>query len=190
MIFAVSSKLQKRPSPPATWTATLSTASTMSTSTVLDLEDAISGLPPSPSKYSHKSTQAFLEQSRNRVPILVALDEDPTGTQTCHDINFLTVWDTTTLVEEFRQTAYGSGFFISTNSRALHPPQAKDLMHEICSNLKSAAGDAGVEFEIVLRGDSTLRGHFPLEPEAAEDILGKADAWILCPFFCREAGTP
>lgn len=49
-------------------------------------------------------------------------------------------------------------------------------MHEICSNLQAATRQAGVDFEIVLRGDSTLRGHFPLEPEAAEDALGKADA--------------
>lgn len=119
------------------------------------------------------------------MPILVALDDDPTGTQTCHNINVLTVWDTTTLGEEFRATPRGSGFFILTNSRAFHPPEAKKLMHEICSNLKSAASEAGVEFEIVLRGDSTLRGHFPLEPEAAEDVLGKSDAWILCPFFLQ-----
>lgn len=119
------------------------------------------------------------------MPILVALDDDPTGTQTCHNINVLTVWDTKTLAEEFRGTPRGGGFFILTNSRALHPPEAKELMHEICENLKTAASEAGVEFEIVLRGDSTLRGHFPLEPEAAEDILGKADAWVLCPFFLQ-----
>ena len=58
-------------------------------------------------------------------------------------------------------------------------------MIEICTNLKQAASEAGVEFEIVSRSDSTLRGHFPLEPEAAESVLGKADAWILCPFFLQ-----
>lgn len=119
------------------------------------------------------------------MPILVALDDDPTGTQTCHDINVLTVWDKPTLIEQFRQTPQGSGFFILTNSRALHPPEAKKLMHEICTNLKATAAEVGVEFEIVSRSDSTLRGHFPLEPEAAEDVLGPADAWLLCPFFLQ-----
>jgi uncharacterized protein YgbK (DUF1537 family) len=89
------------------------------------------------------------------------------------------------LVEEFNQTPRGSGFFILTNSRALHPPQARELMHEICSNLKSAASETGVHFEIVSRSDSTLRGHFPLEVQAAEDILGSADMWLLCPFFLQ-----
>ncbi|RYP47567.1 hypothetical protein DL769_011304 [Monosporascus sp. CRB-8-3] len=43
-----------------------------------------------------------------------------------------------------------------------------------------------VEFHSgVLRGDSTLCGHFPLEPEAAEDVLGIADAWLLCPSFLQ-----
>ena len=90
-----------------------------------------------------------------------------------------------TLTEEFKQTPHGSGFFILTNSRALHPPQAHDLTREICANLKEAAGEANVEFEITSRSDSTLRGHFPLEPFAAEEILGEADAWILCPFFLQ-----
>lgn len=40
-----------------------------------------------------------------------------------------------------------------------------------------------MEFEIVLRSDSTLRGHFPLECEAAEEVLGQSDVWILAPFF-------
>jgi uncharacterized protein YgbK (DUF1537 family) len=151
----------------------------------LDLKTTISELPQAPSKDLRQSVEKYLKDSSSRVPILVALDDDPTGTQTCHDINVLTVWDEETLVQEFRQTARGSGFFILTNSRALHPQQAKSLMVEICSNLKSAAQEAGVEFEVVSRSDSTLRGHFPLEPEAAEEVLGKADAWILCPFFLQ-----
>lgn len=117
--------------------------------------------------------------------MLVALDDDPTGTQTCHDIPVLTTWSVDVLAEELTNTKTGSGFFILTNSRALHPPAAKALMIEICTNLKSASAKANVPFEIVLRGDSTLRGHFPLEPEAAEEVLGQADAWILAPFFLQ-----
>ena len=157
----------------------------MAEPTTLDLKSTISGLPPSPSKDLQQSISSYLKDPKSKVPILVALDDDPTGTQTCHDIYVLTQWDTPTLVEEFKGTPHGSGFFILTNSRALHPPQARDLMHEICTNLKSAASEAGVEFEVVSRSDSTLRGHFPLEPEAAEDVLGQADAWILCPFFLQ-----
>ncbi len=151
----------------------------------LNLKSTIAGLPPAPSTDILKSVQSLLKDDNLRIPILVALDDDPTGTQTCHDVNVLTVWDKDTLIEQFRQTPHGGGFFILTNSRALHPPQARDLMREICTNLKEAAGQAAVEFEIVSRSDSTLRGHFPLEPEAAEEVLGQANAWIICPFFLQ-----
>ena len=152
---------------------------------VLDFQPTLYSLPPVHSGNLRQEVQLLLKDDKSHIPILVALDDDPTGTQTCHDIRVLTVWDEPILVDEFRLTPRGGGFFILTNSRALHPPQAKELMHEICSNLKAAAAQAGVKFEVVLRGGSTLRGHFPLEPEAAEDILGQADAWILCPFFLQ-----
>lgn len=151
----------------------------------LSLQETLNNLPPQPPSDLRQAIASHLKDSNTKVPILVALDDDPTGTQTCHNINVLTVWDTETLVNEFRATPRGGGFFILTNSRAFHPPEATKLMHEICGNLKTAANQADVDFEIVLRGDSTLRGHFPLEPEAAEDALGKADAWILCPFFLQ-----
>ena len=118
-------------------------------------------------------------------PILVVLDDDPTGTQTCHNINVLTTWSTSVLVTELSSTPAGSGFFILTNSRALHPDGAHKLITEICSNLKEAAQQTRIDVEIVLRGDSTLRGHFPVEPEAVESVLGKSDVWLLAPFFLQ-----
>ena len=157
----------------------------MSETPTRDLKSTLADLPPAPSTDVQQSVKALLTDPNSRIPILVALDDDPTGTQTCHDIHVLTVWDKATLVDEFRQTPHGGGFFILTNSRALHPPEARELMREICTNLKAAAGEVGVEFEVVSRSDSTLRGHFPLEPEAAEEVLGQADAWILCPFFLQ-----
>lgn len=151
----------------------------------LDLNETLSNLQPAPSKDVQKSIQSLLKDPNRRVPIFVALDDDPTGTQTCHDVHVLTVWDKDTLVNEFRNTPHGGGFFILTNSRALHPPQARILMSRVCENLKEAAKEAGVVFEITSRSDSTLRGHFPLELIAAEEALGLSDAWILCPFFLQ-----
>jgi len=57
------------------------------------------------------------------------------------------------------------------------------LIRTICKAVKDAAATTGKDFEIVLRGDSTLRGHFPDEPEAAEEALGEVDIWVLAPFF-------
>ena len=154
--------------------------------TPLSLKETLEALPTLSSTstelrfQTHNAIQASLD-----IPILVALDDDPTGTQTCHDIHVLTTWSVPVLTAEFETTAPGSGFFILTNSRALHPPAARELTMEICRNLKKAAAQAGKRFEVVLRGDSTLRGHFPVEPEAVEEALGASDAWILAPFFLQ-----
>ena len=150
-----------------------------------DLKSTLAGLPPAPPSDLRKQIQSRLKDTNTKIPILVALDDDPTGTQTCHDIVVLTVWDVPTLVSEFRRTRPGGGFFILTNSRALHPEPARALITEICANLKVASQETGTTFEVVLRSDSTLRGHFPLEPEASEEVLGPADAWLLCPFFLQ-----
>jgi uncharacterized protein YgbK (DUF1537 family) len=152
----------------------------------LPLGATLGSLPPlSATSDELRSQTRNHVRSNPRIPILVALDDDPTGTQTCHDIPVLTTWTVQGLVEEFQQTQPGGGFFILTNSRALHPPAAKALVLEICNNLKQAAALASKTFEVVLRGDSTLRGHFPLEPEAVEEALGPSDAWILAPFFLQ-----
>lgn len=135
-----------------------------------------------PSPYKGEVLSLINERIANeKTPLLVVLDDDPTGTQTCHDISVLTVWDHDTLCKEFSVTK--KGFFILTNSRALPGPEAKKLISTICENVRKAAKASGKEFGIVLRGDSTLRGHFPEEPETVEEVLGKVDNWILAPFF-------
>ncbi|XP_078159661.1 ketose-bisphosphate aldolase class-II family protein isoform X2 [Carex rostrata] len=116
--------------------------------------------------------------------VLVVLDDDPTGTQTVHDIQVLTEWSTETLVEQFGKKP--TCFFILTNSRALSSDKAVSLTKEICKNLEAAAKQvAGTSYTVVLRGDSTLRGHFPEEADAAVSVLGEMDAWIICPFFLQ-----
>lgn len=145
----------------------------------LPLQRTIEGLPR---PYSNDVIPYISDHiTRGETPILVVLDDDPTGTQTCHDIAVLTVWDHETLCSELTTSA--KGFFILTNSRALPPKQAHSLIGTICGNLAKAARDTGKSLEIVLRGDSTLRGHFPNEPEAVEEVFGQFDGWILAPFF-------
>ena len=150
------------------------------------LRQSLEALPPVYASSAVLRTKIKDQLSATKsTPILVVLDDDPTGTQTCHDINVLTTWSTSVLATELSLTPSGSGFFILTNSRALHPDGAHKLIVEICSNLKEAAQQTGKEIEVVLRGDSTLRGHFPLEPEAAESVLEKSDIWLLAPFFLQ-----
>ncbi len=113
---------------------------------------------------------------------LVVLDDDPTGTQTVHDVPILTSWDRQTLLGEFNQP--GPCFYILTNSRSLTAEQAKLLNQEIAEALRFAAD--GKSFTVVSRSDSTLRGHFPLETDVLDEELGPFDATLLIPYF--EAG--
>ena len=112
-------------------------------------------------------------------PVLVVLDDDPTGTQTVHDVPVLTEWTVESLAREF--AADSTCFYILTNSRALGPAQAASLNREISHNLKAAAGNNA--FIICSRSDSTLRGHFPLETDVLNEELGPHDATFLIPFF-------
>jgi uncharacterized protein YgbK (DUF1537 family) len=93
----------------------------------------------------------------------------------------LTVWDVPTLIKEFQQES--PGFFILTNSRALPPLEAEKLIRGICENVLEAARSTSQTVDIVLRGDSTLRGHFSLEADVAQSVFGPPDAWVLAPFF-------
>ncbi|KAF7117113.1 hypothetical protein CNMCM5793_005797 [Aspergillus hiratsukae] len=146
---------------------------------VLPRERTLSQLPPEYSADAQEQiVQLLSTSSLNR---LVVLDDDPTGTQTCHDIPVLTVWDIPTLIKEFEQDS--PGFFILTNSRALPPLEAEKLIRGICENVSQAAQSTSQTVDIVLRGDSTLRGHFPLEADVAQSVFGPADAWVLAPFF-------
>lgn len=49
--------------------------------------------------------------------------------------------------------------------------------------MQSAARETDTEIEIVLRSDSTLRGHFPLENDLTSSLFGPFDAWVLAPSF-------
>ncbi|KAL2644219.1 hypothetical protein R1flu_011806 [Riccia fluitans] len=123
-------------------------------------------------------------EEEGRAKVLVVLDDDPTGTQTVHGVTVLTDWGVDVLVEEFQKKP--ACFFILTNSRALNHEEAASLTATICKQVVAAASAAGdIGYTIVLRGDSTLRGHFPQEPNAAASVIGESDAWIICPFFLQ-----
>ncbi len=117
---------------------------------------------------------------------VVVLDDDPTGSQTVHGIDVLTGWQ----VEEL-QKALLSGtslFFILTNTRSLDAERARQINTEIGRNLCRAASATGVEFDIISRGDSTLRGHYPEELDALEEVLRREagidfDGQLLVPAF-------
>jgi uncharacterized protein YgbK (DUF1537 family) len=117
---------------------------------------------------------------------LIVLDDDPTGSQTVHSCPLLLRWDAGSLR---RGLAHPSPLlFVLANTRALDPAAAAARVREICRALKPAlawAQTAGHldRWMVVSRGDSTLRGHFPLEVEVLNEELGPFDATFLAPAF-------
>ncbi len=121
---------------------------------------------------------------------VVVLDDDPTGIQTVHDIDVYTDWQKESLKQGFSSAK--NLFFILTNSRSFSAEKTVEVHQEIAANAVAAAKEAGVDFMLISRGDSTLRGHYPLETETLRRTLketaGKQfNGEILCPFF-KEGG--
>ena len=119
-------------------------------------------------------------------PKILVFDDDPTGSQTVHSCPLLLRWDADTLAAGLRHPS--PLLFLLANSRALDPEAAASRVHQICQQLKPAlaqAQAAGVirDWMLVSRGDSTLRGHCPLEAEILTQELGPFAATLLVPAF-------
>ena len=117
---------------------------------------------------------------------IVVLDDDPTGTQTVHGIDVLTGWQTAELQQAFRSDS--KLFYILTNSRSLDTETARNLNEEIARNLCIVSKETGIEFDVISRSDSTLRGHYPDELDVLEQVLvqeagAKFDGHLLIPAF-------
>lgn len=117
---------------------------------------------------------------------IVVLDDDPTGTQTVHDICVYTNWELETVLQAFADSE--SMFFIMTNSRGFTAKTTEQAHAEIGRNLCKAAQETGEDFILISRSDSTLRGHFPLETETLRATIEQCsdrrfDGEILVPFF-------
>lgn len=115
---------------------------------------------------------------------LIVLDDDPTGTQSVSDLPVLTRWTR----DDFRWAlaADTPAIYVETNSRSLDPAAAESINRDVVRAAIDAADGAPLAF--VSRGDSTLRGHFPLEPEAIADALEatasiSVDGIVLVPAF-------
>jgi len=95
-------------------------------------------------------------------------------------------WDAETLR---RGLAHPSPLlFVLANTRALDPEAARQRVRQICQALKPLLVElvgAGQwqRWMVICRGDSTLRGHFPLEAEVVAEELGPFHARLLVPAF-------
>ena len=117
---------------------------------------------------------------------VVVIDDDPTGSQTVHSAPLLLAWDGASLEAGLRHPS--PLLFLLANTRALAPVEAAGRVAEICRALRPQLERALAEgwidrWLIVCRGDSTLRGHFPLEVDQIAAELGPFDATLLVPAF-------
>ena len=148
--------------------------------------ETLKHLPPHCGEIRARLTKALNSLNRK----IVVLDDDPTGVQTVHDVYVYTRWDKEILTEAFR--APERMFFILTHSRGLPAPESRAQQREIAENLAAVSAETGTDFILLSRGDSTLRGHWPMETEVLRETLESGgrkrfDGEVLYPFF-REGG--
>jgi uncharacterized protein YgbK (DUF1537 family) len=106
----------------------------------------------------------------------VVLDDDPTGVQTLAGIRVLLVWEPREVAAALDDRP---SVHLITNARALAPEQARAVTASAARTALAGAPGALV----VLRGDSTLRGHLLEEVEAVASIVtaGRIPPLLLVP---------
>jgi uncharacterized protein YgbK (DUF1537 family) len=120
--------------------------------------------------------------------VLVVLDDDPTGTQSVADLPVLTRWEVADFTWALHQGK--AAVYVLTNTRSLDPAEAAARNEEIVRNALAAArdGEGEIHLSFVSRSDSTLRGHFPLEPDViaatvAAESGAATDGVVIVPAF-------
>lgn len=114
----------------------------------------------------------------------VVIDDDPTGSQSVSDLPVLTRWS----VADFRW-AFSTGavaVYIIANTRALDPDDAGRVNTEIVTAALEAGQAEGVRVSFISRSDSTLRGHYPLEPDTIANLVENersVDGIVIVPAF-------
>lgn len=109
------------------------------------------------------------------------IDDDPTGGQTVHDVPVFTAWD-----EEHIRRAFLTGsrlLYIMTNSRSMTAQETSSVHKTLLENIKKQAVALNRKYAIISRGDSTLRGHYPLETDLIKSVTPAPVKELLIPMF-------
>jgi uncharacterized protein YgbK (DUF1537 family) len=121
---------------------------------------------------------------------LAVLDDDPTGSQTVHDVTVVTVLDPEEIAAGL--DGPGSTCFILTNTRSMGEADAVALNRRVGRTLFELSRRLDAPVDVVSRSDSTLRGHVIAEVTALDaerrEVLGRGyDGVLLIPAYF-EAG--
>jgi uncharacterized protein YgbK (DUF1537 family) len=120
----------------------------------------------------------------------VVLDDDPTGSQTVHDVLLVTALEAGEYAAALDRP--GATCFVLTNSRSLPAGSAARLTAHVAADVLALGARLGAPVDLVSRSDSTLRGHVVEEVDALvaahREAVGKAvDGVLFVPAFL-EAG--
>jgi len=131
----------------------------------------LAALPP---EWADSALPATIQQqaAADHKTKVIVLDDDPTGTQTVHDVLVVTDWSAATLEAALQRPE--AAVFVLTNSRSVPLAAAQEMNRQIARNLGQAARRLGCDIDVISRSDSTLRGHFPGEVDALRDELERA----------------
>lgn len=132
------------------------------------------------------ANELFDEVSRDFSCKWVVLDDDPTGIQTVNGISVYTDWSEESIEKGFEEQK--NLFFILTNSRGMTENETVRIHAEIAERVLKVSMRTGKKYQIISRGDSTLRGHYPVETEVLRRVTEansnvKFDGEVICPFF-------
>ena len=154
--------------------------------------DVLSAFPAEVRIPAQLVADAVAASSAESPRVLVVLDDDPTGTQSVADLAVLTSWevaDFTWAFTHIRENRTKPAVYVLTNTRSLDPAEAAARNEEIVRNALAAAASAnGLRLGFVSRSDSTLRGHYPLEPDViaatvAAETGENTDGVVIVPAF-------
>ncbi len=148
------------------------------------LTELLANLPPEPGfARLFREIQHEVTESQRK---LVVIDDDPTGTQTVHDVELLTTWNSQMLADALQREP--RLFYLLTNSRSMPESEAVRLNRETGRQLVEASQATKIDFVVASRSDSTLRGHYPAEIHALEKGLTSSsgdrfDGHLVVPAF-------
>ena len=121
---------------------------------------------------------------------IAVLDDDPTGSQTVHDVAVVTVFDPDEIAAGLG--GRGSTCFILINTRSMGEADAVALNTRVGCMLFELSRRLDAPVDVISRSDSTLRGHVIAEVTALDavrrEVLGRGyDGVLLIPAYL-EAG--
>lgn len=154
----------------------------------MTMTDTSAQLPPP--RIEPDARQRIRRAQREANRRIAVLDDDPTGSQTVHDVAVVTVFEPDEIAAGLE--APGSTCFILTNTRSLPEVDAVALNARLGRMLFDLSDRLDAPIDVVSRSDSTLRGHVIAEVAALDEVrrekIGRGyDGVLLVPAFF-EAG--